>query len=150
MRLLRMMAVVAVAALVVVGPASTGLASASAVTTEDKVHVENLTAVVGQGGAVTIDGLVICDFATNPDDPDVAEVAGNLTQHGVSAYSNGDFVYCGSQLDVSPLGGIAEFGYFKPGRALLHLAFVIVCDSAIPATVCGSYSYDGYIMIRKA
>jgi hypothetical protein len=144
MRLLRMMAVVAVAALVALGPASTGLASASAVTTEDKVHVEN-----GQGGAVTIDGLVICDFATNPDDPDVAEVAGNLTQHGVSAYSNGDFVYCGSRLDVSPLGGIAEFGYFKPGRALLHLTFGL-CDAEVTATVCGSYSYDGYIMIRKA
>ena len=149
MRLLRMMAVVAVAALVVVGPTSAALASTSPVISEDKIHVENLTAVVGQGGAVTIDGLVICDFATNPDDPDVAEVAGNLTQHGVSAYSNGDFVYCGSRLDVSPLGGIAEFGYFKPGRALLHLTFGL-CDAEFTATVCGSYSYDGYIMIRKA
>ena len=147
MRLLRMMAVVAVAALVALGPASTGLASASAVTTEDKVHVENLTAVVDQGGAVTIDGLVICDFATNPDDPDVAEVAGNLTQHGVSAYSNGDFVDCGGRLDVYPLA--AETGHFKPGRALLHLTFGL-CDAEVTATVCGSYSYDGYIMIRKA
>src|SRR5215203_6272502 len=134
MRLLRMMAVVAVAALIALGPASTGLASASEVT-EDKVHVENLTAVVNKTGAVTIDGLVVCDFATNPDDPDVAEVAGNLTQHDVSAYSNGDFVYCGSRLDVSPLGGIAEFGYFKPGRALLHLTFGL-CDAEVTATVC--------------
>lgn len=148
MRLLRMMAVVAVAALVAVGPASTGLASASEVT-EDKVHVENLTAVVDPTGAVTIDGLVICDFATNPDDPDVAEVAGTLTQQRVSTYSNGDFVYCGSRLDVSPLGGIAETGYFKPGRALLHLTFGL-CDAEVTATVCGSYSYDGYITIRKA
>ena len=148
MRLLRMMAFVAVAALVAVGPASTGLASASEVT-EDKVHVENLTAVVDPTGAVTIDGLVICDFATNPDDPDVAEVAGTLTQQRVSTYSNGDFVYCGSRLDVSPLGGIAETGYFKPGRALLHLTFGL-CDAEVTATVCGSYSYDGYITIRKA
>ena len=149
MRLLRMMAVVAVAALVALGPASTGVASASAVTTEDKVHVENLTAVVDPTGAVTVDGLVICDFPTNPDDPDVAEVTATLTQHDVSTYSNGDFVWCGSRLDVAPLGGIAEFGYFKPGRALLHLTFGL-CDAEVTATVCGSYSYDGYIMIRKA
>jgi hypothetical protein len=142
MRLLRMMAFVAVAALVAVGPASTGLASASEVT-EDKVHVENLTAVVNKTGAVTIDGLVVCDFAST----DWAEVWGNLTQHGVSTYSNGDFVYCGSRLDVSPLGGIAETGYFKPGRALLHLTFGL-CDTT--GTVCGSYSFDGYITIRKA
>jgi hypothetical protein len=148
MRLLRMVAVVAVAALVALGPASTGVASASEVT-EDKVHVENLTAVVGPTGAVTIDGLVICDFATNPDDPDVAEVTATLTQQGVSTYSNGDFVYCGSRLDVSPLGGIAETGYFKPGRALLHLTFGL-CDAEVTATVCGSYSFDGYIKIRKA
>jgi hypothetical protein len=148
MRLLRMMALVAVAALVALGPTSTGVASASEVT-EDKVHVENLTAVVNKTGAVTIDGLVICDFATNPDDPDVAEVTATLTQQGVSTYSNGDFVYCGSRLDVSPLGGIAETGYFKPGRALLHLTFGL-CDAEVTATVCGSYSYDGYIKIRKA
>ena len=148
MRLLRMMAVVAVAALVGVGTASTALASESVETT-DKIHVENLTVLVDQWGGAAIDGLVVCDFATNPDDPDVAEVAGNLTQHDVSAYSNGDFVYCGSRLDVSPLGGIAEFGYFKPGRALLHLTFGL-CDAEVAATVCGSYSYDGYIMIRKA
>lgn len=148
MRLLRMMAVVAVAALVALGPASTGVASASEIT-EDKVHVENLTAVVDPTGAVTIDGLVICDFATNPDDPDVAEVAGTLTQQRVSTYSNGDFVWCGGRLDVAPLGGIAETGYFKPGRALLHLTFGL-CDAEVTATVCGSYSYDGYITIRKA
>ena len=148
MRLLRMMAFVAVAALVALGPTSTALASASEVT-EDKVHVENLTAVVNQYGAVTIDGLVICDFATNPDDPDVAEVTATLTQHDVSTYSNGDFVYCGSRLDVAPLGGIAETGYFKPGRALLHLTFGL-CDAEGTPTVCGSYSFDGYITIRKA
>jgi hypothetical protein len=148
MRLLRMMAFVAVAALVAVGPASTALASTSVVT-EDKVHVENLTAVVNQTGAVTIDGLVVCDFASNPDYPDWAEVTATLTQQRVSTYSNGDFVQCGSRLDVSPLGGIAETGYFKPGRALLHLTFGL-CDAEVEATVCGSYSYDGYIMIRKA
>jgi hypothetical protein len=143
MRLLRMMAVVAVAALVAVGPASTALASTSAVIIEDKIHVENLTAVVSQSGAAAVDGLVVCDFAST----EWAEVWGNLTQQRVSNYSNGDFVYCGSQLNVAPLGGIAEFGYYKPGRALLHLRFGI-CDST--GTVCGSYSYDGYIMIRKA
>ena len=143
MRLLRMMAFVAVAALVVVGPTSAALASTSPVISEDKIHVENLTAVVGQYGAAAIDGLVVCDFAST----EWAEVWGNLTQHDVSNYSNGDFVYCGSQLDVSPLGGIAEFGYYKPGRALLHLTFGL-CDTT--GTVCGSYSYDGYIMIRKA
>ena len=144
---LRMMAVVAVAALVVVGPASAALASTSPVTIEDKVHVENLTAVVNQYGAVTVDGLVICDFPTNPDDPDVAEVTATLTQQRVSAYSNGDFVDCGGRLDVYPLA--AETGHFKPGRALLHLTFGL-CDAEVTATVCGSYSYDGYIMIRKA
>jgi len=142
MRLLRMMAVVAVAALVALGPASTGVASASEIT-EDKIHVENLTAVVSPTGAVTIDGLVVCDFAST----EWAEVTANLTQQRVSTYSNGDFVYCGSRLDVSPLGGVAEFGFFKPGRALLHLTFGL-CDTT--GTVCGSYSYDGYIMIRKA
>jgi hypothetical protein len=150
MRLLRMMALVAVAALVALGPTSTGVASASEVT-EDKVHVENLTAVVNKTGAVTIDGLVICDFATNPDDPDVAEVTATLTQHGISDYSNGDFVYCGGPLDVAPLGGnhVTNYLYFKPGRALLHLTFGL-CDAEVTATVCGSYSYDGYITIRKA
>lgn len=148
MRLLRMMAVVAVAALVALGPASTGVASASEIT-EDKVHVENLTAVVDQYGAVTVDGLVVCDFASDPDWPDDAEVTATLTQHGVSTYSNGDFVWCGGRLDVAPLGGIAETGYFKPGRALLHLTFGL-CDSAVTPTVCGSYSFDGYIKIRKA
>jgi hypothetical protein len=149
MRLLRMMAFVAVAALVALGPTSTALASTSAVTTEDKVHVENLTAVVNQYGAVTIDGLVVCDFASDPDWPDDAEVTATLTQHDVSTYSNGDFVYCGGRLDVSPLGGIAETGYFKPGRALLHLTFGL-CDSAVTPTVCSSYSFDGYIKIQKA
>ena len=149
MRLLRMMAVVAVAALVVVGPASAALASTSPVISEDKIHVENLTVLVFQDGGVEIDGLVVCDFASNPDYPDDAEVSAKLTQQRVSTYSNGDFVWCGSRLDVSPLGGIAEFGYFKPGRALLHLTFGL-CDAEVTATVCGSYSYDGYIMIRKA
>jgi hypothetical protein len=143
MRLLRMMALVAVAALVALGPASAALASTSAVTTEDKIHVENLTAVVSKTGSAAIDGLVVCDFAST----DWAEVTANLTQQDVSTYSNGDFVYCGSQLDVSPLGGIAEFGYYKPGRALLHLTFGL-CDTT--GTVCGSYSFDGYITIRKA
>jgi hypothetical protein len=145
MRLLRMMAFVAVAALVAVGPASTGLASASAVTTEDKVHVENLTVVLDQYGIATIDGLVICDFAST----DYAEVTATLTQHGISDYSNGDFVYCGGPLDVAPLGGnhVTNYLYFKPGRALLHLAFGL-CDTTV--TVCGSYSFDGYIKIRKA
>ena len=145
MRLLRMMAVVAVAALVAVGPASPGLASASAVTTEDKIHVENLTVVLDQTGIATIDGLVIYDFAST----EPAEVTATLTQHGISDYSNGDFVYCGGPLDVAPLGGnhVTNYLYFKPGRALLHLAFGR-CDTT--GTVCGSYSFDGYITIRKA
>jgi hypothetical protein len=145
MRLLRMMAVVAVAALVAVGPASPGWASASAVTTEDKIHVENLTVVLDQYGIATIDGLVICDFAST----EPAEVTATLTQHGISDYSNGDFVYCGGPLDVAPLGGnhVTNYLYFKPGRALLHLAFGL-CDTT--GTVCGSYSFDGYITIRKA
>jgi len=151
MRLLRMMAVVAVAALVAVGPTSTALASTSAVTTEDKIHVENLTVLVFQDGGVEINGLVVCDFASNPDYPDDAEVGASLTQHGVTDYSNGDFVRCGGPLAVAPLGGTSGPGLiFKPGRALLHLTFQL-CGTSWEdmATVCGSYSYDGYIMIRK-
>ena len=129
----------------------TPMAALAQVVTTDKVHVENLTVVVDQTGVVTIDGLVICDFATNPDYPDDAEVAATLTQHGVSDYSNGDFVRCGGPLDVAPLGGTPGSNdlYFKPGRALLHLAFGL-CDAEVMATVCGSYSFDGYIKIRKA
>ena len=144
MRLLRMMAFVAVAALVVVGTASTALASESVVT-EDKVHVENLTVLVDKWGGVEIDGLVICDFAST----DWAEISAKLTQQRVSDVSNGDFVQCGGRLAIAPVGGIAEFGYFKPGRALLHLTFGL-CDAEVTATVCGSYSFHGYIMIRKA
>ena len=144
MRLLRIMAVVAVAALVAVGPASAALASES-VETIDKVHVENLTVLVFQDGGVEIDGLVVCDFASD----DVAEVGASLTQHGVTDYSNGDFVMCGGPLGVAPLGGSGGTGViFKQGRALLHLAFGL-CDSVVTPTVCGSYSFDGYVTIRK-
>jgi hypothetical protein len=120
-------------------------ALAQVVTTEDKIHVENLTVVLDQYGIVTIDGLVVCDFAST----EPAEVAATLTQHGIFDYSNGDFTYCGSPLDVGPLGGnhVTNYLYFKPGRALLHLAFGL-CDTA--GTVCGSYSFDGYVRIRKA
>jgi len=148
MRLLRMMAVVAVAALVGVGTASTALASESVETT-DKIHVENLTVLVDQWGGAAIDGLVVCDFASNPNDPDITEVSSaSLTQRGVTAYSIGDFIYCGGRLDISPLGGIADIGYFKPGKVLLHLAFGL-CDAEFEATVCGRYSFDGYVTFRK-
>ena len=145
MRLLRMMAVVAMAALVVVGPASAGLASTSPVTTEDKIHVENLTVTLDQYGIATIDGLVICDFASTYD----TEVAATLTQQRIYDYANGDFVHCGGPLAIAPLGGnhVTNYLYFKPGRALLHLAFGL-CDTT--GTVCGSYSFDGYVTIRKA